>query len=85
LQSLGFESINVERQGLFWSVLVDMLREYMNTKAARFKSPGLIFLLGALVRVMKGAAVRLDSGTFTQSSSVLKGYTSGFGIEAVKT
>lgn len=85
LKSLKFEPINIERQGLFWSVLVDMLREYMNTKAARFRSPGLIFLLGALVRIMKGMALWLDSGNFTQSSSVLKNYTSGFGIEAVKT
>jgi SAM-dependent methyltransferase len=84
LENSGFEAIVVEKQGLFWSVLADMLRELLYMKAARYKSGLLISLLGALVIVLKSKAVKWDFSKTVKDSPALSSYTSGFGIKATK-
>lgn len=84
LKNSGFGGIVIEKQGLFWSVLADMLRERLYIGAASYKSSALISLLGALVSVLKRIAVKWDSSGTVKGSPVLSSYTSGFGIKATK-
>jgi SAM-dependent methyltransferase len=84
LKNSGFAGIFIEKQGLFWSVLADMLRELLYIRAERYKSGLLVSLLGALVSVVKKKAVRSDFSKTVKESPVLSSYTSGFGIKATK-
>ncbi len=84
LESIGFDGITVEKQGLFWSVMADMVREWLYFKASNFKSGFLVSVLGAIVSAGKSTAVRWDFMNATRKSAVLSSYTSGFGIKATK-
>ncbi|MBI5248486.1 MAG: class I SAM-dependent methyltransferase [Desulfomonile tiedjei] len=84
LERMGFSGIIIEKQGLFWSVIVDMFRDFLYVKASNFKSGILVSLLGAMVSVAKTAAVRWDYSEVVRRNPVLSGYTSGFGIKAIK-
>lgn len=85
LERFGFREILIEKQGLFWSVMVDMLREFLYFKARNFKTGFLVSLFGAVVKLAKTTAVKWDFSTAVSNNPVLSSYTSGFGIKAIKT
>lgn len=84
LKNSGFDEIVIEKQGLFWSVLADMVRERLYIGAVRYKSGVLISLLGTLISVLKSKAVKWDFSRTVKESTILSSYTSGFGIKATK-
>jgi SAM-dependent methyltransferase len=84
LDTVGFSVIALEKQGLFWSVMADMMREWLYCKALHFKCGFLLSLLGTIVSATKRAAVKLDSSDSMAKNPVLSSYTSGFGIRAIK-
>ena len=51
LSRLGFQDIEIEKQGLFWSVLVDMIRDLAYTALSREDARGL-WLLRPIARVI---------------------------------
>lgn len=86
LAEAGFASILIERQGLFWSVVVDMVRSWANesAKSGRPRSP---WLRRQVVRMI-GRAKRLAVAWDTQPDSVahpfFTSFTTGFGVVAIK-
>lgn len=81
----GFEIAAIEKQGLFWSVLVDMLRAYL---AERLSGNGLAARVMrrtvalALIALGKRLGVKWD--VRAGRSAFLRSYTTGFGIVARK-
>lgn len=87
LSDLGFSSIQVEKQGDFWSVLLDMLREYVIQLQFEQKKYMWVLLryflekavvLGRLKVIAKKSFSELPEKVF------LNKYTTGFGISAIK-
>jgi ubiquinone/menaquinone biosynthesis C-methylase UbiE len=83
LNKLGFQNIEIQKQGLFWSVLVDMLRgwfdELKRTGTLSFKKLSLRLLSRA-----KKMAVARDTQAETQANPFYSSFTTGFGIRAYK-
>ena len=83
LTETGFTDINIEKQGLFWSVLVDMIRawwyELYKADKLRFTKIAIHLLARA-----KRSAVKWDALQETQSDSFFSSFTTGFGIRAQK-
>jgi SAM-dependent methyltransferase len=82
----GFDIMAVERQGSYWSVLSDMLRElvlYLGSrgrpKVGRIR--GLIEL--AILRTRR-LALAWDAGLSPEENSFYGNYTTGFGVVAAK-
>lgn len=82
---IGFDDIVIERQGLYWSVLVDMLREMLhrNIQAGivprwqqRFYRP--------LMAYLKRLAHRWDMRPGVRNHRIMRGYTTGYGITCRK-
>lgn len=84
LDGSGFDSVSIEKQGLFWSVLVDMLRDLAYARAATWKDGFCLKTLAAGLALAKRKALDWDSGSKTQDSPILAGFTTGFGIRAKK-
>ncbi len=86
LQSLGFREICIEKQGLFWSVLADMLRELAAAKMTResFHPTWLDRLLFYILGEGRRKAVEWDNRLTSQNNNSLHGFTTGFGIRAKK-
>ena len=86
LDTTGFRIINIERQGAFWSVLSDMLRELVVYMAGlgRPKSGLMRSLINYAILWSRRKALVWDSQVkFTENSFYGK-YTTGFGIIATK-
>jgi SAM-dependent methyltransferase len=86
LQGLGFSEIVIEKQGLFWSVLADMLRELAVVKAKQpHPQPA---WLGRVFSYALGEgrrkAVEWDKRMASKENHSLNGFTTGFGIRAKK-
>lgn len=88
LAAAGFRVALIERQGLFWSVLVDLWRAYVNAHGPgqRFPERAGLKVLAAIATWAKRAAVRRDralgcNGNLATASSR---FTTGFGIVAIK-
>ena len=83
LTETGFTDINIEKQGLFWSVLVDMIRawwyELYKADKLRFTKIAIHLLARA-----KRSAVAWDALPETQSHPFFNSFTTGFGIRAQK-
>ncbi|MDQ7782423.1 MAG: methyltransferase domain-containing protein [Desulfomonilaceae bacterium] len=86
LERIGFRDIEIERHGSFWSVLVDMLRDLACTMLGRrgWGLVSLIRLVSFMLFVAKIKALKWDGSTDSKRSLVPEGYTTGFGITAVK-
>lgn len=82
----GFADVSVEKQGLFWSVLVDMLRDlaYEKTSHNSAKRPWVTRLAAMVIGKAKMKAVDWDSRLDVGGNSSLNGFTTGFGITAKK-
>ncbi len=81
LMGLGYCESKVERQGLFFSVMVDFWKQYLNQK----RLPHPVWL--ALGRVMSGAetwARRHEDSPAVRKNLFLASFTTGFGIVAAK-
>ncbi|HMK33909.1 MAG TPA: class I SAM-dependent methyltransferase [Desulfomonilaceae bacterium] len=84
LQKSGFANICIEKQGLFWSVLMDMLRDLAYTKAVNWKDGIPLRLLSAVLATGKRKALEWDAREDTRENKTLAGFTTGFGIRAIK-
>jgi SAM-dependent methyltransferase len=84
LEASGFGEISIEKQGLFWSVLVDMFRELAYTRAAAWKDGICLRSLSAGLALAKRKALDWDNRNETRNSPILAGFTTGFGIRAKK-
>ena len=84
LRALGFAEIEIERQGLFWSVIIDMLRHVSNqwsheTRPTRRLARSIV---RRSISWAKRKAVQWDGSDACQSSPVYRSFTTGFGIQA---
>lgn len=80
LSNAGFSQISIERQGLFYSVLLDFCKQYSNNMLRRpFRYPAMLIFDVAQkwVQLHEGRA-RVKAHPFLAS------YTTGFGIVGVK-
>jgi SAM-dependent methyltransferase len=86
LREAGFARISIERQGLFWAVLVDMLRDLAYRKASNgfLQHPSLIRLTSRLFAQAKVRAIAWDSLASDKEDVWSAGFTTGFGIRAVR-
>lgn len=82
----GFGGIMIERQGGFWSVLSDMLRDlaYLKTGSGLLSRPTLFRVVTLLMGAVRMKAVEWDSRAGAAGRSVPNGFTTGFGIRAIK-
>lgn len=86
LGSMGYEGIEIERQGGFWSVLADMLRDLAYHKTIH-GAPWISRHLKALSWIMghvRQKAVKWDRFAESHPASMPQGFTTGFGIRATK-
>ncbi len=86
LEKIGFGQITIEKQGLFWSVVVDMLREWFRflVVSERFKTRLGANLFSRFVRHFRKAATLFDMKPMYQEHDFFGRYTTGFGIVATK-
>ncbi len=86
LRSAGFTELHIERQGGFWCVLTDMLREL----AVRKRNSGFLSkpwpgaLLERMISLAKSKALAWDSHSDGRNKRPYDGFTTGFGIKAIK-
>lgn len=87
LDKIAFRDIHIEKQGLFWSVLIDMLRDlaYLKTSRGPLHKPWIIGLVSSFMAAAKRRALQWDSATGAgREVSSPSGFTTGFGIKARK-
>jgi len=86
LEKAGYKDIKIEKQGLFWSVLAEMVR---GRAALMFNEGWFGFgigkrILAISVTRLERWAVNRDSRTENKSNLFMASYTTGFGIKAIK-
>lgn len=82
----GFDIMAVERQGAYWSVLSDMLRElviYMGSRG-RPRVGRIRGLMNLAILRTRRLALAWDAGLSPEENSFYGNYTTGFGVVAVK-
>jgi SAM-dependent methyltransferase len=86
LAKIGFVDVEIEKQGLFWSVLVDMLRglAYQMAKEGRPRSAWLRRLVVKLTGWGRQRALTWDAQSEDRRDPFLSSFTTGFGIRATK-
>ncbi|GIK40762.1 MAG: hypothetical protein BroJett011_45950 [Chloroflexota bacterium] len=86
LMQLGFAKVEIERQGLFWSVLIDMLRElaYQMSKESRPRSAWLRRQVVRLIGIGKQTALAWEKKPGCYGHPFFNRFTTGFGIVASK-
>jgi len=86
LTTIGFSDIRIEKQGLFWSVLMDMLRDfvYQMAQEGRPRSAWMRREVMKLIGKGKRIALAWDTGAIHQEHPFFNSFTTGFGICAVK-
>ncbi len=86
LGAVGFIDIVIERQGSFWSVLVDMVRDlaYLNGNRSLPRNQWLKRLISRCLGKAKQKAVQWDCSSGPGRISIPEGYATGFGIRATK-
>lgn len=87
LERAGFTEISIEKQGLFWSVLVDMIRDvtYSRSHQGVLRKQWVRNLVGATLGAAKSRALQWDGCVHEGDSGILRSFTTGFGIEAIKS
>jgi SAM-dependent methyltransferase len=87
LAKIGYNTVKIEKQGFFWSVLVDMLREmaFQLQKEGKPRSPRIRRLVDAAVHRIRRYAIWLDLRPEVCQPSIHTSYTTGFGIQALKS
>ncbi len=86
LEKIGFRDIQIEKQGLFWSVLLDMMRDlvYLKTSSGWMQRDWIIRLAGVTLGFGRRKAVEWDMTARRGVVSAPTGFTTGFGIRAKK-
>ncbi|MCA1959970.1 MAG: class I SAM-dependent methyltransferase [Desulfomonile sp.] len=86
LRRIGFREVIIERQGLFWSVLVDMVRDMAYAEAMRHKprSAFLRRLVAFAIGKCKQRAIQWDRRHHEDENSLVHAFTTGFGVTAVR-
>jgi SAM-dependent methyltransferase len=86
LEALGFGLITIEKQGLFWSVMVDMLRALANERVRQggLRGLGLQRLIASLIAKGKQMALHREQRIAEPDFPFLSRYTTGYGIRAVR-
>jgi len=86
LHRIGFRDVTIERQGLFWSVVVDMIRDmaYAEAMQDRPRSAFLRRLVAFAIGRSKQHAVRWDRRRQRDERSLAHAFTTGFGVTAVR-
>jgi SAM-dependent methyltransferase len=81
LQELGFEQITIERQGLFFAVLADFGRQYLDAVGLpRPFGPPARWLMARFTRWV----LRHEAKMHVQNNPFIRSFTTGFGIVAIK-
>ncbi len=86
LTNIGFKDIMVEWQGGYWSVLIEMLR-YAVSHASLSWGPGRSWLIRPAAQVfywLKIAAIAMDRAGNGSAAHKSLGFTTGFGVKAVR-
>lgn len=83
LDEIGFKNIEIKKQGLFWSVLVDMIRSWwydldISSKLSFRKTTICI------MKTAKKLAVQWDAQAEMQTHPFFSSFTTGFGIRSQK-
>jgi SAM-dependent methyltransferase len=86
LGETGFSQVGIEKQGLFWSVFVDMVRDLACRATGRgmLSKPLAIRWMARILAVAKRKAVMWDSVSAQKRDPWSAGFTTGFGIRATK-
>jgi len=87
LAAAGFGDIRIEKQGLFWSVLADMLRSlaYEMVKEGRPRSARARQGIGRVIGWACETALRWDAAPGDRHRSFLGRFTTGFGIVCTRS
>jgi SAM-dependent methyltransferase len=81
LKATGFQKIEIERQGLFYSVLADYAKQYASEVNSYWPFGGLIRLFAQKFPIW---ALRMEQKAGVRGHSFFRSFTTGFGIIAVK-
>ena len=86
LERSGFTDVHIEKQGQFWSVLVDMIRDLAvnKTHGPVLGRPGVIRAIARIVAVAKRRALKWDQRSADRADAFSASFTTGFGIIARK-
>ena len=86
LTTIGFSDIRIEKQGLFWSVLMDMLRDlaHQMAKEGRPRSAWVRRQVARLTGWGRRTALAWEAKPGYHQHPFFSHYTTGFGILAVK-
>jgi SAM-dependent methyltransferase len=86
LEGLGFTGVLIEKQGQFWSVLVDMLRDLAvnRTHGPVLGRPVTIRAIASVIAAAKRLALRWDRYAADRADAFSASFTTGFGIVARK-
>ncbi len=86
LKKIGFTDIRIEKQGLFWSVAVDMLRDWLRylVVSKRVKAKLITSLFLRLTGFFRKKTIAIDAKPDLQEHDFFGRYTTGFGILANK-
>ncbi|MBI3978491.1 MAG: class I SAM-dependent methyltransferase [Chloroflexi bacterium] len=89
LAAIGFADVQIERQGHFWSVLVDMLRDLADEAMRHGRLPSRLAqrLVRAAIGWGRRSALKWDGALATHQTPLadwFRSYTTGFGLRAVK-
>ncbi|MBU1863206.1 MAG: methyltransferase domain-containing protein [Candidatus Omnitrophica bacterium] len=86
LDAIGFKNIEIEKQGLFFSVLANMLKAwiYELSKEGRPKGRMVRKCLHTFIVWFEKKAVQWDHDKKRQENKIFSGYTTGFGIVCKK-
>ena len=88
LNRLGFIDVEIEKQGLFWSVLVDMLRGLIYHYQTNGRNPRWSSVMWRVMTSLIGwgrrAALNRDMKLAQRQHTFFGSFTTGFGIRAVK-
>jgi SAM-dependent methyltransferase len=85
LSDIGFDEILIEPQGLFFSVMVDFCKNYLNQLEIPKPLGRIIrYFVARLMLPPQYLALRYERRSIVQANPTLRSYTTGFGIRAVK-
>lgn len=80
LTTAGFASVDIDHHGLFFSVLLDMSKQYVNRKLGRPWR----WVVAPLFAMIQRWAQQLEAQSGVQNDSFVNSFTTGFGISARK-
>lgn len=87
LTRIGFSDVEIERQGLFWSVLVEMLRSLAHEmfQQERPRSAWMRRLVAKVISLGQQKALAWDIQCEEQQDSFFTSFSTGFGIRTIKS